>query len=100
MAMTMFVIKVSRDENVPQYQTQLLISSAPQFLLNMRYMVQEYLLGGIVSSMTADKWLAGFDADFFDIVSQGDFYAGNDYDLIKKVTPLDNTNVEAIFNAE
>ncbi len=55
-------------------------------------MVQEYLLGGLTSTMTADMWLAGFDAEFFDIVSQGDFFSGNDYDLIKNVTPMDNPN--------
>jgi hypothetical protein len=62
-------------------------------------MVQEYLMGGYRTTNTIDSWLNGYTADFYDIVTQGNFYQGNDKDLINTITPLINLDNPEIKNA-
>jgi hypothetical protein len=46
-------------------------------------------LGGLAFTGSIDTWLSGYSADY-SIVSDGDFFQGNDKDLISQVTPLFN----------
>lgn len=57
-------------------------------------------MGGFTSEMTVAQWLSQYDADFFDIVTQGDFFEGNDKDLIKTICPILNNATDAVMNAE
>jgi len=79
---------------------QLKITSSTGFLKGMRYMVQEYLMGGLTSTMTVTEWMNGFETDFYDTVMEGDFYIGNDKDLETFVAPFINLNVTQIGDAE
>jgi len=63
-------------------------------------MIQNYLLGGLTTSNSINSWLNGYQADFFDEIMEGDFYQGNDKDLIKKITPIINLNNNEITNSE
>jgi hypothetical protein len=93
---TIFVINVSDHRNLTDYQNNLRIPDAEQFLLVLRYMVQNYLLNGLTVENSIYEWLYGFDADFFDEISAGNFYQGNDKDLVKKITPVFNFLTEQV----
>jgi hypothetical protein len=99
-AATIFVINITKGYNLTEYKDLLQVTDASTLLLGFRYLVQEYLLGGLTSEMTVNQWISSYDADFFDIISQGDFFLGNDKDLIKTITPILNNNSESIKNAE
>ena len=58
--------------------------------MGLRYMVQDYMMGGIAFNSTIDNWLGGFDSNIFLFASQGDFYQGADKDLISTITPILN----------
>jgi hypothetical protein len=67
-AATIFTIKVMQG-NDTQYNNSWNIKNSSSLLLGMRYMVQEYILGGLTTRKTVDTWYKGFTADFFDIVT-------------------------------
>ena len=71
---TVFIINVSAGRNLSDYEKNLQIKSSQNFYMALRYMVQEYLMGGLLQESTVDTWLTGFDADFYNIVSDGDFF--------------------------
>ena len=54
-------------------------------------MVQEYVLQGVSTTKSVDEWMNGFDADFIGEMASGDFNLGNDYDLVKTITPILST---------
>ena len=61
---TIFVINVGNGQNLTDYEKQLQIPSSANFLLNMRYMVQDYLFGGLTQSGSINQWLGSQNADF------------------------------------
>lgn len=63
-------------------------------------MIQEYVMGGIQTQQEADLWLFGFQSDVFDLVSQGDFYDGNDKDLSNTITTIFNNLTSKVSQAD
>lgn len=98
--LTIFLINVTQGRNITDYQNNLHVTNINNFLLSLRYMVQEYLLGGLTTTKPIQTWFDGYDADFFDMISDGDFYQGNDKDLIKKINPISNLATPQVKNAE
>lgn len=47
-------------------------------------------MGGLLSTMSTDSWINGFNASFISEMSSGDFYAGADKDLLTEVFPIRN----------
>lgn len=65
----------------------------------MRYMVQEYLLGGLTTQGSVKDWLGSQEATFMtEILSDGDFFEGTDKDLISTVYPVFNQPSDLIKN--
>lgn len=91
---TVFVINVSDGRNLTEYQTNLHIPSTQNFFQVLRYMVQNYLLSGFTAENSVNEWLNGYTADFFDEVADGNFYQGNDKDLIKKINAIFNYDTD------
>ena len=56
----------------------------------IRFMVQDYILGGLTQTKDAKSWLYGSSSQIFDTVSKGDFYSANVKDLNNFVTPIFN----------
>lgn len=98
---SIFIVNVTEGDptSLDFYQTTLGIPDATGFLMGLRYMVQEYLLRGLVTTRPAKDWFEGFSSDIFSIVSQGDYYAGNDKDLINSITPVFSTGTLRVANA-
>jgi len=97
---TIFVINVSDGRNLTDYQNNLLIPKADNFLYCLRFMVQNYLFGGATSEKSINEWLMGYEETFFHEISQGNFYQGNDKDLINKINPVFNLNTQQVADAE
>ena len=72
------------------YQAQLDIPSPRGFLKGLRFMVQDYIMGGLVTKRPASDWFSGWDSPIFDVVQQGDFFLGTDKDLDNKIAPVVN----------
>lgn len=51
-------------------------------------MVQNYLFGGSTDEKSLIEWLMGYKANFFDEIAAGNFYQGNDKDLINQINPV------------
>lgn len=98
---SIFVVNVTEGDptSLDFYQTTLGIPDATGFLMGLRYMVQEYLLRGLVTTRPAKDWYSGFSSDIFSIVSQGDYYAGNDKDLINLINPVFSSPTLRVANA-
>ena len=58
------------------------------------------MLEGALLDKTVDTWMTGYKADFFDSVSSGDFFQGNDKDINGLITPIINENNDQIKAAE
>jgi len=68
-----------------------------QFYLVLRWMVQEYLMGGMRSSGDLATWLSPSEYDPMYIMGQGDFYEGqNDMDLDANMSPLQAQQTSSI----
>jgi hypothetical protein len=76
-----FIINVTQGVNVDVYNRQLDIPSATAFLKGLRFMVQDYIMGGLITQRTAKEWVNGWQSNIFDLVQQGDFFLGTDKDL-------------------
>lgn len=76
-----FIINVTQGVNVEVYNRQLDIPSATAFLKGLRFMVQDYIMGGLITQRTAKEWVNGWQSSIFDLVQQGDFFLGTDKDL-------------------
>lgn len=85
--------------NVEVYNRQLDIPSATAFLKGLRFMVQDYIMGGLITQRTAKEWVNGWQSSIFDPVQRGDFFLGTDKDLDKSITPIFNTNAARVSQA-
>ena len=57
-------------------------------------------MGGFSTSQNVDFWLYGFQSNIFDLISQGDFYAGNDKDLVSLISPIFNNETAMVSQAQ
>lgn len=92
------VINLSSGKNVKEYTDMLRVKDAGNFYTCLRYMVQDYLLQGATLETSIDTWLSGYKASFFDQIASGDFFQGNDKDLINKITPINNEFNDEVQN--
>jgi len=76
-----FIINVTQGVNIEDYNKQLGIFSAKAFLKGLRFMVQDYIMGGLITQRSAKEWVSGWQSGIFDLVQQGDFFLGTDKDL-------------------
>jgi hypothetical protein len=63
-------------------------------------MVQDYVMGGMTRTDGASQWLFGIQSSIFNLVSQGEFFKGNDKDLISTVTPIFNLNTLRVSSSQ
>jgi hypothetical protein len=63
-----FVINVTRGVNLEVYERELEIPSPKVFLKGLRFMVQEYIMGGIMTKRPASDWINGWNSKIFDLV--------------------------------
>lgn len=54
---------------------------------------------GLITTQTVNSWVYGFNSTIFDIISQGDFYAGNDKDLVSTINPIFTTKTLKVNSA-
>lgn len=94
------IINLSSGKKVKEYTDMLRVKDAVNFYTCLRYMVQDYLMQDITLNIPVDTWLTGYKAPFFDQVASGDFFQGNDKDLISKISPLNNEFNDDIQNSE
>mmetsp|Transcript_33877 Transcript_33877/g.24932 ORF Transcript_33877/g.24932 Transcript_33877/m.24932 type:complete len:322 (-) Transcript_33877:362-1327(-) len=96
---TLFVVNVSSgaQEWVDAYESKFLVDDAELLLLALRYMVQDFLMGGAVVTAPIEQWITGMDFDFVDIIKDGEFLEGTDKDLLNTVYPVFNTPMNALI---
>lgn len=94
-----FVINVQNGNNLDVYQKQFGVTDAKVLLKVFRFMVQDYILGGLTQTKDAQSWIYGSASSIFDTVSSGDFYKGNVKDLNNFVTPIFNFKTDKVQNS-
>ena len=83
--------------NVTEYQKKYKIKDAKQFLDNLRFLVQNFLLETSLIESSAMNWFKeGIKSDFIFQIMDGEFLDGVDKDLIPKVHPIFNYDSPAI----
>ena len=61
-----------------------------QFSEPMKYMVENYLMGGDLITKKAGQFIKGFDSQIAQRVNGGSFFSGTDFGLQEVVTPVFN----------
>lgn len=64
-----FVINVQNGNNLDVYQKQFGVTDAKVLLNVFRFMVQDYILGGLTQTKDAQSWIYGSASSIFDTVS-------------------------------
>ena len=85
---SIFIIKMMAGKDVDYYSRLLGVQSSAAFFQGMRYMVQNYVMGGLTTTQPANLWLYGYQSPIFQLIAQGDFFAGNDKDLTNLISPV------------
>ena len=71
-----------------------MVDQSDKLLLALRYLVQDFYLGGSAQSYTMDQLFTKIDAKFIADLTQGDFLSGVDKDLLTEIYPIRNLQID------
>ena len=74
-AAAVFAINVTQHKNIDSYNDKFKIQSSEKLLIGLRYLVQNFFMGGMTMTIPVPFWINGYEADFITSMTQGgDFY--------------------------
>lgn len=71
---SIFIINIMAGKNIDYYSRLLGVDSSASFFKGLRYMVQNYIMGGLTTKQPANYWLFGYQSNIFQLISEGDFF--------------------------
>mmetsp|Transcript_9644 Transcript_9644/g.9315 ORF Transcript_9644/g.9315 Transcript_9644/m.9315 type:complete len:155 (+) Transcript_9644:1138-1602(+) len=96
---SLFIVYISQgsQEQIDAYNSKFLVSDSFQLFTALRFLVQDYFMGGVLTTADIDSWIFGIPNSFIDIMSTGEYLEGADFDLISTVYPIYNTPLDSLI---